>query len=173
MLTVRQYEDSDYDVCRNRLWLQLTETHRELYNAPEIGGDDPGLTFDEHLTRVGPERLWVAELDGTVVGLTGLIVGDISTAIEPESEIEPLVVDENARGQGIGSALVDFLKEYVPANGLPELVVGTTGRNKLMLEFLKKQGFDTIGTVNLILQENYSVQNWSYGAEISGVAFKV
>jgi hypothetical protein len=29
-----------------------------------IGGDDPGLCFDEHLARVGPERLWVAERGG-------------------------------------------------------------------------------------------------------------
>lgn len=30
MLTIRQYEYTDYDVCRGHLWVQLTEQHREI-----------------------------------------------------------------------------------------------------------------------------------------------
>ncbi len=172
MLTVRPYEDTDHDVCRNRLWVQLTERHRDIYNAPDIGGDDPGSDFDEHLAAVGPERIWVAELEGNVVGMTGLIVGT-DDEIEPVSEIEPLIVDKDHRGEGIGSALIDFLKVYVSTRGLPELVVTPVARNKLMLEFMKRQGFDTLGTVELIMRDESSQTEWTYGAEISGVSFKV
>jgi GNAT superfamily N-acetyltransferase len=173
MISIRQYEPSDYDACRNRLWVQLTERHREIYNAPDIGGDDPGADFDKHLGMVGPERLWVAEVDGTVVGLTGLIVGDEESEIEAVSEIEPLVVDREHRGQGIGTALISYLKKYVPARDLPELVVKPAARNERMLKFMSKQGFDTIGIVELILRDESSPTNWAFGAEVSGLRFKV
>jgi len=172
MLSIRQYEEADYNACRNRLWPQLTERHREIYNAPGIGGDDPGSDFDDHLRNVGPSRLWVAELDGEVVGLTGLIVG-AANEIEPMSEIEPLVVDKAYRGSGVGSAMIDFLKVYVGTNDLPEIVVRPVARNKLMLEFMKKQGFDTLGIVELIMRDESGPSNWAYGAEVSGVSFKV
>ena len=173
MLLIRQYEEPDFNACRNRLWVQLTEHHREIYDAPHIGGDDPGKDFETHLAAVGPERLWVADVKGTVVGLVGLIVGDTTTEIEPVSEIEPLIVVTDHRGQGIGSALVRFLKDYVSANDLPELVVKPVARNAPMLEFMAKQGFDTMGTVELILRDESSSTKWKFGAEVSGVAFKV
>jgi len=173
MPLIRQYEESDFNSCRHRLWVQLTERHREIYDAPHIGGDDPGKHFETHLEAVGPERLWVAELDGEVVGLTGLIVGDQDTDIEPVSEIEPLVVDDRFRGQGVGSALIDFLKIHVRTHNLPEIVVKPVARNRLMLEFMAKQGFDTMGTVELILRDESSSTKWDFGAEVSGVAFKV
>jgi GNAT superfamily N-acetyltransferase len=84
-----------------------------------------------------------------------------------------LVVDTDHRGQGIGTALVDFLKGYVSANDLPELVVKPVARNAPMLEFMSKQGFDTLGTVELILRDESSSTKWEFGAEVSGVAFKV
>lgn len=173
MRSIRHYESSDHDVCRNRLWLQLTERHREIYDAPDIGGVDPGEHFDKHLARVGADRLWVAVVNGNVAGLTGLIIGDDETDIEPVSEIEPLVVDEKYRGQGIGSALIDHLKEYVVTHDLPELVVKPVARNKHMLAFMSKQGFDTMGTVELIIRDEASPTNWAYGAEVSGVRFKI
>ena len=66
--------------------MELTQWHRDIYASPEIGGSDPGRQFDEHLERVGPENIWVAELDGAVVGLVGLIPDDV------QPELEPLVV---------------------------------------------------------------------------------
>ena len=68
----RQYKASDLGRCRS-LWAEMTQWHREIYEDPSIGGDDPGLEFDGHLDQVGPERVWVAVLDGDVVGLTSLI----------------------------------------------------------------------------------------------------
>ena len=73
--TIRHYTDSHLDACRS-LWVELTEWHRQIYDSPTIGGSDPGRHFDEHLERVEAELLWVAEIDGKVVGLTGLLVRD-------------------------------------------------------------------------------------------------
>ena len=52
--------------------MELTDHHRWIYHDPSIGGDDPGTDFDDYLAT--PERIasWVAELAGSVVGLTGV-----------------------------------------------------------------------------------------------------
>ena len=86
-LVVRLYTDGDADACR-RLWAELTQTHRDLYEDQTFGGDDPGRGFDEHLDHVGADRIWVAESGGAVVGLAGLMVDD------EHAELEPIVVAE-------------------------------------------------------------------------------
>jgi hypothetical protein len=65
---IRRYEPGDRDACRG-LWVELTEWHRELFDSPTIGGEDPGSAFDEHLGRVGTEHVWVAVDDGRPVGM--------------------------------------------------------------------------------------------------------
>jgi hypothetical protein len=92
MARIRPYQPGDLESCR-ALWVELTEWHRHIYQSPAIGGDEPGLQFDEHLDRVGAEHLWVAEVDGRVVGLAGLIPGDRA------AELEPVVVSALHRRQ--------------------------------------------------------------------------
>lgn len=98
-ITIRPYAPADLEPCR-ALWAALTDHHRTLYGDPTIGGAQPGLYFDAHLERVGAERLWVAEADGTVCGVVGLIVRG------EEAEIEPMVVSVTHRGRGIGQRLL-------------------------------------------------------------------
>jgi N-acetylglutamate synthase-like GNAT family acetyltransferase len=166
VLSIRHYEPADYEVSRHRLWVHLTQHHRDIYDDPHIGGDDPGADFDKHLASVGPERIWVAEIDGRVVGLTGLIV------TEESSEIEPIIVDPEYRRRGVASALIDHLKEVVRGEQLPELMVRPVARNALVLGFLSKHGFNTLGLVELIIRPEDS-DRWVEGAEVSGVRFKV
>jgi GNAT superfamily N-acetyltransferase len=166
VISIRQYDPTDYEDCRHRLWVQLTQHHREIYDSPEIGGDDPGSDFDNHLALVGPERIWVAEIDGRVVGLTGLIVTDES------SEIEPIIVDPEHRRRGVASALIDHLKEVVRVELLPELTIRPVARNALVLNFLSKHGFNTLGFVELMIRPEGSTR-WPDGAQVSGLRFKV
>jgi hypothetical protein len=82
---IRKYRSDDLAACRD-LYAQLVEHHREIYDDPTIGGDDPGAGFDEYLSL--PERVltWVAIEDGVVVGLTGLLwEGEESTSSRSSS----------------------------------------------------------------------------------------
>ena len=56
VVSVRPFEPRDADACR-QLWVELTEWHRRVFDSPEIGGDDPGSAFDEHLAKIGAENL--------------------------------------------------------------------------------------------------------------------
>ena len=61
--TIRTYQPRDLEACRS-LWTELTQVHRDLYEDPTFGGDDPGLGFDEHLAVA--EGVWAAyESEGT------------------------------------------------------------------------------------------------------------
>jgi GNAT superfamily N-acetyltransferase len=135
---VRGYTDADYRACR-ALWAALTEHHRRIYGDPSIGGDDPGAGFDDYLAT--PQRVgsWVAESHGTVVGLTGLF--DRGTS----GEVEPVVVNEAARDQGIGRRLISHVVDEAQARGYEYLVIRPVARNVAAVRRFHAAGFATLG----------------------------
>ncbi len=166
---IRSYEDGDLEVGRN-LWVQLTEWHRGIYDAPGIGGDNPGLQFDEHPNKVGSERIWLAESDGEIVGMTGLEPG----RDEGTLQIEPLIVVPEARGSGVGRALVEHLISVIKGLGLRDLNVSVVGRNAEAIRFYHEMGFDTIGYIELFLDTTAATeQMWRDGESLAGRSFRV
>lgn len=164
---IRGYRPDDLESCR-RLWVELTEWHRHIYQSPEIGGPDPGRHFDKHLQRVGPEHIWVAEVDGQVVGMAGLIPG------EQEAEIEPLVVSESHRGSRIGQQLTRTIIEAARERGFRQIVVRPVARNELAIRFFHNEGFDVLGQVELLVDlRPKDGQKWRYGARIAERDFRL
>jgi GNAT superfamily N-acetyltransferase len=160
---VRPYEPADLDSCR-RLWEELTEWHRRLYERPEIGGSG----FDAHRERAGSDNLWVAELEGEVVGLAGLLVdGD-------RGEIEPVVVAAQRRGQGIGRRLVEEVVGEACRRGFRQLKVRPVARNEAALSFFQRAGFDALAHVELVrdlVPREHG--DWREGERLAGVPFRV
>ena len=140
MATVRGYEARDLEACRG-LWVELTQWHRDIFAAQEIGGDNPGTAFDEHLTRVGAENIWVAEVDGRVVGLAGLIA-DVF-------ELEPVVVSKQYRGEGIGRLLAEAVVSAARAAGARTVQVRPVARNVEAVRFFHDLGFDVLDQLQL------------------------
>lgn len=141
MVVVRPFEPHDADACR-RLWEELTDWHRRIFESPEIGGEDPGRAFDEHLAKVGPENVWVAELDRHVVGLAGLIPG-------VESELEPVVVAEQHRQRGIGRLLAETVVTAARERGARTVQVRPVARNVEAVRFFHELGFDILFQLEL------------------------
>ena len=164
-LEVRGYEERDHDACR-ALWCELTQWHRDLYDDQSIWRDrDPGDFFDEHLARVGPERIWVAEVDGSVVGFAGLIVdGRVG-------ELEPIVVDPSARGAGVGRALAEQVLSAAREADLRRIDVKPVARNDSAIAFFHELGFDTLGQLELMI---YLVEpkDWPVRARIADRDFR-
>jgi len=164
---IRPYEPGDLETCRS-LWAELTEWHRRIYGDPRIGGPDPGRHFDAQLQKSGPENFWVAELQGRVVGLAGLIVQ------EREAELEPLIVSEKCRGQGIGKRLAETVVAAAQERGLRGLSVRPVARNEEAIGFFHKLGFDVLGQVEMYLDfRPRDRQDWKGNERLAGKEFRV
>lgn len=168
-MRTRSYRDTDLEACRE-LWAQLTEWHRTIYDAPSIGGQDPGRKFDEHVARIGKERVWIAEHDGRVVGMIGLQPGYDEGTVE----IEPLVVATTVRGTGVGRALVEHVVSEVQKMGLCDVNVHVVGRNAEAIRFYHDIGFDVIGHFELLYDTSErGEQPWQEGETVAGRQFRV
>ncbi len=165
MVLIRCYEAADREACRD-LWVELTLHHRRIYGVDTIGGEDPGSQFDEHLMAVGPERVWVAELEGAIVGLAGLIIDGTS------GEVEPVVVTELRRGAGIGRALVSKVVDEAASLGVRLLSVRPVGRNTSAIQFFRDAGFDVLGHIETFMDLS-GEREWVPGETIADRDFKM
>lgn len=160
---IRPYKSSDLPSCRE-LYLQLVQWHRDIYDDPTIGGPDPCSGLTDQIRDHGEKSLWVAEIEGNIVGLVGLIVkGD-------EAEIEPIVVAESHRRQGIGTRLLKHVTEVAREAGIKFLNVKHAARNWQAIQCSHAAGFRAIGFIELFqdLRGDFKAAS---GPEILGMSF--
>jgi GNAT superfamily N-acetyltransferase len=165
-VVVRDYASTDYPAGRS-LWVELTEHHRRIYEDPSIGGEDPGTGFDEYLAR--PERVasWVADVDGRVVGLTGLFDRGAS------GEVEPVVVSEGLRGRGVGRLLIERVVAEAVVRGCEYLAIRPVARNVSAIRRFYAAGFQTLGGhVDLTLDLAERRHRWLEGERLHGLDFR-
>lgn len=164
-MSVREYEPSDLNRCRF-LWAEMTERHRDIYEDPSIGGDEPGLEFDQHLSRVGPERVWVATSGEEIVGLVSLIQDG------EQAEVEPIVVSSQHRGLKIGHELLNHAVEQAKTLGVLCLSVKPVARNEEAISFFYDAGFKTLGHIQMFMWLGPSSPGqWRPGPRLFGKSF--
>jgi N-acetylglutamate synthase-like GNAT family acetyltransferase len=163
---VRPFEERDSAACR-ALWTELTGWHRELYDDPSIGGDDPGSSFDRYVEEFADARLWVAEHSGSVTGFAGLIVRG------NQAEVEPVVVTADARGEGVGRMLVATAVEAARADGIGQIKVSPVARNAEAIRFFHQIGFTALGHVELLADFRRPDGYWRPGERIADRDFDV
>jgi GNAT superfamily N-acetyltransferase len=74
-----------------------------------------------HLGPAAPMKLLVAERDGRVAGLAAWTVVQALYNAEAGLYLSDLVVDQGARGQGVGRALMETVKAWALAAGVRKL----------------------------------------------------
>jgi GNAT superfamily N-acetyltransferase len=164
-VSIRDYRDGDYDACRS-LWAELTEYHRGIYGDPSVGGDDPGSGFDDYLAERRRVGSWVAELQGSVIGLTGLFDRGAS------GEVEPVVVAETVRGRGIGRMLISRVVFEARARGFEYLAIRPVARNVAAVRRFHAAGFRTLGGhIDLTMDLAPRRHEWLAGASLHDVDF--
>jgi N-acetylglutamate synthase-like GNAT family acetyltransferase len=91
------------------------------------------------------DEVWVAERDGTVVGLVAI---HISGALELDGDVAKvgaIVVDEAARRQGVGEQLMAVAEREARRRGCVLLFLTTAERRKDAHAFYRGLGFDETG----------------------------
>ena len=164
-MKIRNYTSTDLEICRS-LWSEMVQQHRDNYDDQTIGGDNPGLEFDEHIGKIGSENIWLAESNGEVVGFTSLIKND------QEAEIEPIVVSNKHRGKGVGKFLIKHAAEEAKKQNILCLYVKPVARNKEAISFFHDCGFKTVGHIQLFKWFGEETEDtWQEGLEIFGKKF--
>ncbi len=164
-VTIREHEDADLAQCRT-LWAEMVQQHRDIYDDPSIGGEEPGLEFDQHLEKVGPDRIWLAEVAKEVAGLTSLILDG------GQAEVEPLIVSAAHRGRGVGRRLLTHAVNQAGKLGVLCLTVKPVARNEATIAFFHECGFRTLGHIQLFKWLGPTVPGqWKPGPELFGKPF--
>lgn len=99
-------------------------------------------TFTAMSTNPGIYRNFVAEKDGTVVGLLTMVCyrslfHRVGTVL-----INELIVSRKVRGSGIGTLLLSAAQSLARDEGYDEIEVGTERANRRAIEFYQKNGFN-------------------------------
>jgi GNAT superfamily N-acetyltransferase len=142
-LIVRPVVAADYDQ-----WLPLWDGYNAFYGragatalAPEITKTTWARFFDPY----EPMFARVAERDGALVGLTHYLLHRSTTAIAPSVYLQDLFTSEDARGQGVGRALIEAVYDYAQGAGIPRVYWQTHESNttamRLYDQVAEKSGF--------------------------------
>jgi GNAT superfamily N-acetyltransferase len=142
-LSIRSIHQDDY-----RQWLPLWDGYNAFYGragktalAPEITRALWERLFDGY----EPVHALVAELDGTLLGLTHYLFHRSTTSIGPTCYLQDLFTLQIARGKGVGRALINGVYVRAKSAGAPRVYWQTHETNlvarKLYDKVAENSGF--------------------------------
>jgi Acetyltransferases len=138
-ISVRDCEATDAPV-----WLRLWEAYNRFYgaNLPELVTETTWLRI---LDPAAPLVGRLAERGGDVVGFSVSVLHAGTWTIAPICYLEDLFVDADARGRGVGRALMEDLLALSRARGWSRLYwhtqVGNTAARRLYDTFIEADDF--------------------------------
>ena len=135
----------------NYLIIQAAEVTDELIQAcqrlvPQLTNNNPPPTRAELALMLseGASALFIARdqnsPEGAIVGLATLVMYRVPTGLR--GYIEDVVVDEKARGKGIGAALTRACLERAEQSGCPQVMLTTHPGRKAANRLYQHMGFE-------------------------------
>jgi GNAT superfamily N-acetyltransferase len=107
----------------------------------------------------GRERAWVAELDGERVGMVMLVRLDDATA-----KLRILLVEPEARGRGIGSALVTECLDFARTAGYRRVTLWTDSGLDPARHIYEREGFRLVGSeAHHLYGQGLVAETWEIG----------
>lgn len=103
-------------------------------------GNEGNKFFSEILTN-NESLAFIAEVDGMAVGYIACSPKKISYRKSRYFEIDNMGVSPEYRSQGIGTMLINKVKEWAKEKGFQKLFVNSYFGNIKAIEFYKRQGF--------------------------------
>jgi GNAT superfamily N-acetyltransferase len=99
----------------------------------------------ERLRADPADRVFVAELDGEVVGLAGIHVSRSLEYDRDAAKVSAIVVDERHRRSGVGRALLAAVEGEARARGCELVFLTTAERRRDAHEFYRRLGWEETG----------------------------
>ena len=145
-IVIRKAEISDLRQVEV-LWVQLTDYVNSLDPRHWQRAPDGSTKFRQWMeqTLMETERvLCVAERSETVLGFGHCMLKKSPPPVKPRLDgfITDLVVDESARGQGVGSKLLKALESWCVEHGAEAVTLSVAARNELGQAFWSSKGFE-------------------------------
>ena len=161
-ITIRDYGDDDRDSCL-ALYSELSQHYADIYGDLAIANGESSRWLDTLRKSYEYSGTWIAEVDGQIVGLAGLLANG------EEGRIEPVIVSSSCRNNGIGARLVRHLVEVAKKKNIRFLSIQPTARNEEALSLYVRLGFNMLGHVELFQDlSTESTREWKSGIEIHG-----
>jgi GNAT superfamily N-acetyltransferase len=114
-LSVRAVERSDFD-----RWLPLWDGYNAFYGRSgptALAADVTRMTWSRFFDSYEPVHALVAERGQELLGLVHYIFHRTTIAIEPTCYLQDLFTSAQARGEGVGTALINGVYERARAAG--------------------------------------------------------
>jgi len=136
------------------LWLVLHHHHQA------VGGPALGPYVDDDASWAARRSLYdgffrqggfavLAERDGALLGYAMVAITPVEETLMPDTwrtghriaEVETLVLHPEARGEGLGTALLDKVDEELAAEGIEDVMIGAIVTNADAIRLYERRGF--------------------------------
>jgi len=109
----------------------------------QLGYDTPPLSVEEMILNLSSDNneIYVCILKGKVIAVMSIIFFDYFPSAQKLCRITALVVDEEVRGSGIGSKLINYAKSVALSKKCSVLEVTTSSRREQTQKYYKSIGF--------------------------------
>ncbi|MBN1453284.1 MAG: GNAT family N-acetyltransferase [Anaerolineales bacterium] len=146
---IRKASAEDYDsLCT--LFDKVDALHRNNLPHIFIKPDGPVRECDYYLGLISDENigLFVAELDGNVVGFVHVIIKeapDIPVFIQRRyAVVDSILVESAFQKHGIGKSLMDKMQEWSFSKGAESIELNVYEFNSNAISFYKRRGYRTL-----------------------------
>ena len=118
------------------------------------------LSDDDWRRRLGENPVFAAFVDGSPVGLMGL-VRERRRKSAHRAQITMVYVREAMRGQGVSSALLDAVTEHARQLGIRQLELVVSCENPIAYNFYRRNGFVEFGRIpGALCADGREVDEW-------------
>ncbi len=122
-------------------WLLLWQGYNAFYGragetalSPEI----TQMTWSRFFDAYEPMHALVAEASGNLLGLTHFLYHRSTTQIAPTCYLQDLFTAEQARGKGVGRALINAVYQQARIDGSPRVYWQTHETNQVAMQLYDK-----------------------------------
>jgi ribosomal protein S18 acetylase RimI-like enzyme len=146
-ITIRKAENKDFDKIVE-LSTELQDYEKAIYPVRKAGNAYSKSAVTRMYKEMNAKEIdiFVAESEeGQIVGYSSGHASDETCDEKNSYYVEDLAVTEAFRGQGIGTQMLDYMKNFAKENGFQRFSIGVISANYRTLELYKNYGFKVYG----------------------------